>query len=102
MSEEQRKLLQRQLWNVADTLRGKMGADEFRDYMLGFIFYKYLSEKMAIYANKLLKEDKIKYDTIDEKTKKGKKILKVVKVEALEKLAFSDLLLPNGKMSPQY
>lgn len=88
MSEEQRKLLQRQLWNVADTLRGKMGADEFRDYMLGFIFYKYLSEKMAIYANKLLKEDKIKYDTIDEKTKKGKEILKVVKVEALEKLGY--------------
>jgi len=88
MSEDQRKLLQRQLWNVADTLRGKMGADEFRDYMLGFIFYKYLSEKMAIYANKLLKEDKIKYDTIDEKTKKGKEILKVVKVEALEKLGY--------------
>jgi type I restriction enzyme M protein len=28
-----------------------MGADEFRDYILGFIFYKYLSEKMHLYAN---------------------------------------------------
>ena len=38
MSEEQLRQLQRQLWNIADTLRGKMNADEFRDYILGFIF----------------------------------------------------------------
>lgn len=88
MSEEHRKTLQRQLWNVADTLRGKMGADEFRDYMLGFIFYKYLSEKMALYADELLKDDKIKYDSIEENTKKGREILKAVKVEALEKLGY--------------
>jgi type I restriction enzyme M protein len=88
MSEEHRKTLQRQLWNVADTLRGKMGADEFRDYMLGFIFYKYLSEKMTLYADELLKGDRIKYDSIQENTKKGKEILKAVKVEALEKLGY--------------
>ncbi|MEX2411321.1 MAG: type I restriction-modification system subunit M N-terminal domain-containing protein, partial [Candidatus Paceibacterota bacterium] len=41
------------LWNIANNLRGKMGADEFRDYILGFIFYKYLSEKMLRYANKI-------------------------------------------------
>ncbi|MCE5348008.1 MAG: type I restriction-modification system subunit M N-terminal domain-containing protein, partial [Bacteroidales bacterium] len=38
-----------------------MDADEFRDYILGFIFYKYLSEKMELYANDILKEDKTKY-----------------------------------------
>ena len=38
MAEEQKKALQSQLWNIANTLRGKMGADEFRDYILGFIF----------------------------------------------------------------
>lgn len=43
MSEEQRRQLQ-QLWNIANNLRGKMNADEFRDYILGFIFYKYLSD----------------------------------------------------------
>jgi len=41
MSEEQKKILEQQLWNIANTLRGKMNADEFRDYILGFIFYKY-------------------------------------------------------------
>ena len=57
MSEEQLRQLQRQLWSIADALRGKMNADEFRDYILGFIFYKYLSEKMVAYANKMLVSD---------------------------------------------
>ena len=55
------KQLEQQLWNIANTLRGKMDADEFRDYILGFIFYKYLSEKMRLLADKLLSEDNIKY-----------------------------------------
>ena len=45
MSEEQNRILKQQLWNIANELRGNMGADEFRDYILGFIFYKYLSEE---------------------------------------------------------
>ena len=49
MSEDHKKQLEQQLWNIANTLRGKMNADEFRDYILGFIFYKYLPEKMEIY-----------------------------------------------------
>ena len=36
MSENQ-LALQKQLWNIANELRGKMNADEFRDYILGFI-----------------------------------------------------------------
>ncbi len=46
MSEDHKKQLEQQLWNIANTLRGKMNADEFRDYILGFIFYKYLAEKI--------------------------------------------------------
>jgi len=60
MSEDQKKLLEQQLWNIANTLRGKMGADEFRDYILGFIFFKYLSEKQYIYANHLLETEDVK------------------------------------------
>ena len=55
------KQLEQQLWNIANTLRGKMDADEFRDYILGFIFFKYLSERMHLYANKLLQQDNILY-----------------------------------------
>lgn len=40
MSEDYKRTLEAQLWNIANTLRGKMNADEFRDYILGFIFYK--------------------------------------------------------------
>ena len=60
MSEEQKKQLETQLWNIADELRGRMDADEFRDYILGFIFFKYLSEKQTIYANQLLETEKVK------------------------------------------
>ena len=57
MSEDQKRLLETKLWNIADTLRGKMDADDFKDYILGFIFYKYLSRKMELHANKILKPD---------------------------------------------
>ncbi len=59
MSEEQKKQLEQQLWNIANTLRGKMDADEFRDYILGFIFYKYLSDKQLQYANAQLEGETI-------------------------------------------
>ena len=93
MSEDQKKLLQRQLWNIADTLRGKMNADEFRDYILGFIFYRYLSEKMHLYANEILSEDGIKYEAIKEDTTEGKEILEAVREEAIEQLGY--FLLPS-------
>ena len=88
MSEDQKKQLEQQLWNIANTLRGKMDADEFRDYILGFIFYKYLSEKMLIYANSILEEDGITYQSIDEKTEDGKAYLEAVHEEAIDKLGY--------------
>ncbi len=88
MSEDHKKQLEQQLWNVANTLRGKMNADEFRDYILGFIFYKYLSEKMEIYANSILKSDKIIYNEIKERTKEGKQYIEAVKEDALIKLGY--------------
>ncbi len=88
MSEEQKKQLEQQLWNIANTLRGKMHADEFRDYILGFIFYKYLSEKMDLYANAILKSDGIKFKDINESTDNGKSYIEAIKEEALEKLGY--------------
>lgn len=88
MSEDHKRVLEQQLWNIANTLRGKMNADEFRDYILGFIFYKYLSEKMDIFANEILKQDKIKFRDITTKTAKGKEFIEAIKEEALEKLGY--------------
>jgi type I restriction enzyme M protein len=59
MSEDQKKILETQLWGIANLLRGKISADDYRDYILGFIFYKYLSEKQYLYANSLLEGEKI-------------------------------------------
>jgi len=88
MSEDQKKQLEQQLWNIANTLRGKMDADEFRDYILGFIFYKYLSEKMHNYADSILKQDGIKYIDIKEDSETGKEYIEAIREEALEKLGY--------------
>ena len=63
MSEELQQKLRTQLWTVANTLRGNMSAGDFMYFTLGFIFYKYLSEKIELRANEILQ-----YDNIDFKT----------------------------------
>jgi hypothetical protein len=52
ISEEQQQALGKILWAIADNLRGSMNADDFRDYMLSFLFLRYLSgnyEESAVY-----------------------------------------------------
>lgn len=88
MSEDQKKQLEQQLWNIANTLRGKMNADEFRDYILGFIFYKYLSEKMEMFANDILTQDKITFSNIKVGIANGNDILEAIKEASLEKLGY--------------
>ncbi|MEL6655895.1 MAG: type I restriction-modification system subunit M [Bacteroidota bacterium] len=88
MSEDHKKQLEQQLWNIANTLRGKMNADEFRDYILGFIFYKYLSERMHLYADKLLEQDGITFKQIDGATEVGLEYLAAIKEEAIEQLGY--------------
>lgn len=88
MSEEQRRQLQQQLWNIANTLRGKMGADEFRDYILGFIFYKYLSEKIERFADAQLAQEKLKFAALDESTKQGKAYIEALDTAALDELGY--------------
>ncbi|TCV84054.1 type I restriction-modification system subunit M N-terminal domain-containing protein [Methylomonas denitrificans] len=43
-----------------------MNTYEFRDYILGFIFYKYLSEKIECYSNSIIEEDEIKFSNLSE------------------------------------
>lgn len=51
------KQLCRTLWNIADQLRGAMSADDFRDYMLSFLFLRYLSDNYVEAARKELGSD---------------------------------------------
>jgi len=88
MSEEQKKQLEQQLWNIANTLRGKMNADEFRDYILGFIFFKYLSEKMEMYADSILEQDGLKFREIKENSVEGQEYIDAIREEALDKLGY--------------
>lgn len=43
MTKTEQQQLGKTLWNIADSLRGAMNADDFRDYMLSFLFLRYLS-----------------------------------------------------------
>ncbi|MFK5914171.1 MAG: type I restriction-modification system subunit M [Woeseiaceae bacterium] len=88
MTEDQKKKLEQKLWSIANELRGKMNADEFRDYCLGFIFFKYLSEQLHEFANGILAEDGIDFLAVDEKSKDGKEMLAAIKEESVEELGY--------------
>ena len=57
MTDNDQKQLGRLLWGIADQLRGAMNADDFRDYMLAFLFLRYLSDNYEIAAKKELGPD---------------------------------------------
>ncbi|MFY9080313.1 type I restriction-modification system subunit M [Aliarcobacter cryaerophilus] len=97
MGEENKKALEQQLWNIANELRGKMDADEFRDYILGFIFYKYLSEKIENFTNELLKEDGITFTSLDSNNPEHEEILNSLKDDCLQQLGY--FLKPNELFS---
>lgn len=89
MSEEQKRLLEKQLWAVANVLRGKMNADEYKNYILGFIFYKYLSEKLAHYVDeKLLAREDFKFAEIKENSKEGKEYIDHIRESCVDHLGF--------------
>lgn len=58
---KQQAELHTQLWAMANDLRGSMDASEFKNYILGLIFYRYLSDKLLRFVNEELKNDEITY-----------------------------------------
>ena len=57
MTEQNQQQLGQTLWSIADQLRGAMNADDFRDYMLAFLFLRYLSDNYERAAKKELGRD---------------------------------------------
>ncbi|MEI7788669.1 MAG: type I restriction-modification system subunit M [Chlorobiaceae bacterium] len=57
MTEQNQKQMGTTLWGIADQLRGAMNADDFRDYMLSFLFLRYLSDNYEASAKKELGTD---------------------------------------------
>ena len=88
MSEEQKRRLQAQLWSICNYLRGKMSGDEFRDYILGFIFFKFLSERLYAIAQNALEADGIQYEDLDENNPDHKEIIDAVRTEAVDALGY--------------
>lgn len=57
MSHQDQQQLGKTLWAIADDLRGAMNADDFRDYMLSFLFLRYLSDNYEAAAKRELGAD---------------------------------------------
>ncbi|MFY7829805.1 MAG: type I restriction-modification system subunit M [Flectobacillus sp.] len=67
MTVHDQQQLGKTLWNIADQLRGAMSADDFRDYMLSFLFLRYLSDNYEAAAQKELGSD---YPVLDKEDKR--------------------------------
>ncbi len=87
MAAEHKQKLEQQLWNIANTLRGNMDADDFKNFILGFIFYKYLSTKMDLYANQILQPDGLTFQQIEGHADEAI-LMEEIKQLAIDKLGF--------------
>ena len=65
MTDQDQTQLGKTLWDIANQLRGAMNADEFRDYMLAFLFLRYLSDNYEQAAKKELGRDYPDLNTIE-------------------------------------
>ena len=52
-NQQQREELHKTIWSMADELRGAVGGWEFKAYVLGTLFYRFISENLTAYINKL-------------------------------------------------
>ena len=55
-NDQQRAELHKTIWKIADELRGSVDGWEFKSYVLGTLFYRYISENIADYINRLQAE----------------------------------------------
>lgn len=100
MTHKEQQQLGKTLWDIADQLRGSMNADDFRDYMLSFLFLKYLSNNYEEAAQKELGRDyptenlfitELKSDLEIEFEKKLKKSHQAIPIEKTKEIPVSAL-----------
>ena len=82
--QKQSQELATQLWAIANELRGNMDASKFKNYILGVIFYRYLSEKTENYMDELLKDDGVSY----REALKNEKLAPIVRDWSIEHLGY--------------
>ena len=76
------------LWSIADKLRGQMDADKFKDYILGFIFLKFLCDEYIKQANELLKDDNISFEDVY-KNPQNAQLKAILEQEMVNKLGYN-------------
>lgn len=54
--EQERAELHRSIWNIANDLRGSVDGWDFKQYVLGIMFYRYMSEYITNYVNAIQHE----------------------------------------------
>ena len=62
LQAKQQAELHSQLWAIANDLRGNMDASEFKNYILGLIFYRYLSDNLEKKVSKILEDDEMTFE----------------------------------------
>ena len=90
------------LWSGADILRSKMDANEYKDYLLGIVFYKYLSDAFLIKVYDLLNTVNMMLQSMDRRRKKRRKELKNRDPKQQETIRKAkELLMTRNNMSEE-
>ena len=87
MNDQNQKQLGNTLWGIADQLRGAMNADDFRDYMLSFLFLRYLSDNYEAAAKRELGRD---YPTENEVAARTKELIAAQAIQKKPKAGSQD------------
>lgn len=71
--EYERDELHKAIWKIANDLRGSVDGWDFKQYVLGFLFYRFISENLTNYINKLEPDDNFDYAKLsDEQAEYGR------------------------------
>lgn len=65
-NDNQRQELFKTIWSIAEDLRNRVDGWDFKDYVLGFLFYRYLSEDFVKFANSLEPGSDFNYQDLDD------------------------------------